>query len=215
MATQKSTRNEFTVADFSVDMGGLNNIELPDPALLDYYTRLERREIFLNCDIDDSICDFSMQILQWNAEDRGISPEMRKPIKIYINSNGGDVNAVLNLIDIIKLSKTPVYTIGMSKCYSSGGLLLISGHRRYIFPTTTFLLHDGQTGTYNTTSKVLDMAQFTKDQEERIKQYVLENTSIPESAYDANYRKDWFMYSEDMIANGIADSIIMDLDELA
>ena len=69
MKTEKSIRNEFAVADFSVDMGGLSNVELPDPALLDYYTRLEKREIFLNCDIDDSICDFSMQILQWNAED--------------------------------------------------------------------------------------------------------------------------------------------------
>lgn len=45
----------------------------------------------------------------------------RKPIKIWINSNGGSLNAINELINICNLSKTPVYAIGMAKCYSAGG----------------------------------------------------------------------------------------------
>jgi ATP-dependent protease ClpP protease subunit len=135
------------------------------------------RQIFFNDIIDDNLVAFYYQILQWNKEDKDVLVENRKPIKIFINSDGGEVDAVMNFIDMIKLSKTPIITIGMGKCYSSGGLMLIAGHKRYILSNTKFLLHDGSTGAIGNTGKVLDNLEFTQKMEQRLKNYILENLS--------------------------------------
>ena len=196
------------------DVKTLSRTDLPDYYLLSFYKRLANREIFWNCDVDTDLVDFSWQILEWNREDRDISIEDRKPIIIYINSDGGCLNSVMNFIDVIKLSKTPVITIAMGKAYSAGGLLLMAGHKRYIFKDTTFLLHDGSTGAFGSVSKVVDSLQFTQKTHKRRKKFILANTKISEDLYDKNYRRDWFMFSDEIIKYGVADKIIIDLSEI-
>ena len=196
------------------DVKTLSKTDLPDYYLLSFYKRLANREIFWNCDVDTDLVDFSWQILEWNREDKDILIENRKPIIIYINSDGGCLNSTMNFIDMIKLSKTPVITIAMGKAYSAGGLLLMAGHKRYIFKDTTFLLHDGSTGAFGSVSKVVDSLEFTQKTEKRMKEFILANTKINEDLYDKNYRRDWFMFSDEIIKYGVADKIIIDLSEI-
>ena len=192
----------------------LGKINLPDPDTLYFYNWLENREIFINYDIDADLVDFTYDIIKWNKEDKGIPAEERNPIKIYINSDGGCLNSVMNFINAIKLSKTPIITIGMGKTYSAGGLLLMGGHKRYIFQDTTFLLHDGTSGLFGSVAKLADGFEFQQKTEKRVKEYVLNNTKIDTDLYDKNYRRDWFMNSEEMIYYGVCDFIIEDLDEI-
>lgn len=104
-------------------LGAEANAKLADPTLVDYYKRLNNREILINQDIDDGIVEWTQEIVEWNRKDEenDISVSVRKPIKIWINSNGGSLNAINELITICNLSKTPVIGIGMAKCYSAGG----------------------------------------------------------------------------------------------
>lgn len=190
----------------------LENFKLPSPELLDYYNRLEKRVIVINDAIDDYLVDYGMKIIEWNKEDKDKTD--RVPIRIFINSDGGSLAAVMNLINIIQLSKTPVYTIGMSRCYSSGGLLLMSGHKRFIFEDTTYLVHDGYSGAGGSVGKMMDNLKFTEAMEERVKKYILKNSTIDEDLYDKNYRKDWFMFSDEILNYHIADKIITSLDEI-
>lgn len=182
--------------------------------MVEYYRRLKKREILWNDDISDATIDIALYIKKWNAEDKGIAPEERKPIKIFINSDGGSVDTVLHIIDMIHLSKTPIYTIGMGRVYSAGGLLLMAGHKRYVFPHTSCLIHDGSSSTIGSIGKMLDNLEFTKELEKRMKEYILSSTRITEEVYDQNYRRDWFLFSEEMIALGIADEIVTDIDTI-
>ena len=141
-------------------------------------------------------------------------PDGRKPIKIFINSDGGSVDTVLHIIDMIRLSKTPVYTIGMGRVYSAGGLLLMAGHKRYIFPHTSCLIHDGSSGAIGSIGKMLDNLEFTKELERRVKEFILSSTRISKKLYDKNYRNDWYMFSEEMTELGIADEIVTDIDTI-
>lgn len=199
--------------DFN-DMEGLFDATLPDPTMVEFYRRLKKREILWNAEIDDSTIDIALYIRKWNDEDRGLPSEDRKPIKIFINSDGGDVATILHIIDMIHLSKTPVYTIGMGRVYSAGGYLLMAGHKRYIFPHTSCLIHDGSSGTIGSIGKMLDNLEFTKELEKRVKQYVLSSTRITEEMYDQNYRRDWFLFSEEMIELGIADEVVTDISTI-
>lgn len=208
----KKLMDEFN-EDFS-DMEGLFDTTLPDPTMVEFYRRLKNREILWNDDIDDATIDIALYIKKWNDEDKDLAIEDRQPIKIFINSDGGYVATVLHVIDMIHLSKTPVYTIGMGRVYSAGGLLLMAGHKRYIFPHTSYLIHDGSSGAIGSIGKMIDNLEFTKELEKRIKQYILSSTRITEEIYDQNYRRDWFMFSEEIIKLGIADEIVTDIDTI-
>ena len=208
----KKLMDEFN-EDFS-DMEGLFDTTLPDPTMVEFYRRLKNREILWNDDIDDATIDIALYIKKWNDEDKDLAIEDRQPIKIFINSDGGYVATVLHVIDMIHLSKTPVYTIGMGRVYSAGGLLLMAGHKRYIFPHMSCLIHDGSSGAIGSIGKMIDNLEFTKELEKRIKQYILSSTRITEEIYDQNYRRDWFMFSEEIIKLGIADEIVTDIDTI-
>ena len=208
-------KNLFEI-DIMGDMSDLANVKLPDPTLFDYYKRIKRREILINQEIDDGIIEWTQEIIEWNREDDGINIPDRKPIKIFINSNGGSLNAIMEFITLCNLSKTPVYAIGIAKCYSAGGLLLmgIPKGNRYILSSTEALIHDGSTGSYGDTGKVLDDLERTKKIEEDTKRFILGHTEITEVEYDKNYRKNWWLDANEIIEKGVADHIITDIEEL-
>ena len=162
-------------------LSDLANVKLPDPTLLDYYKRLEDRCILWNTEIEDDFVEIYQDILRWNKEDisKNLKREKCKPIKIYINSDGGSVSAVFTIIDLILMSYTPVITIGLGKCYSSGGLLLMAGHQRLLLPNCTLLIHDGQSGARGAIGKMLDNLEFTKELEVKIKSMMV-NTADTE-----------------------------------
>lgn len=47
-----------------------------------------------------------------------------------------------------------------------------------------------------------------------MKQYILTSTHITDEMYTQNYRRDWFLFSEEMIELGIADEIVTDIDTI-
>lgn len=206
-------RNFMFAEDFE-DIGELMESTLPPPELVDFYRGLNNREIVWNDVISDCTISIPLYIIKWNREDRDIPVEERKPIKIWINSDGGDTNVTLFLANVIALSKTPIITIGMGRSYSSGGLLLMAGHKRLIFDSTSVLIHDGSSGAIGDTGKVIDNLEFTKEMEVRVRDFILKHTQIPAELLDKNYRRDWFLFSEDVIKYGIADKIITDIDEV-
>ena len=200
--------------DVFMDIGELADTKLPDPTLLEYYRLLKNREIVWNTEIDDSMIDIPLYIMKWNREDAGTSIEERKPIKIWINSNGGDADITAFTANVITLSHTPVITIGMGKVYSSGCLLLMAGHKRLVFESTSALIHDGSTGAIGDMGKVIDNIDFAKRQEEHLRAFILSHTKIPCELLDKNFRRDWFLLSDEIIEYGIADSIITDICEV-
>lgn len=215
---KNKTQNNSEFVDLEVntsDLERLMDTNLPDPGMLEFYRGLDRRRIVWNEDIDDSAMDIALYIRKWNEEDREIPPEKRTPIKIFINTDGGSLDAVMHVIDTILLSKTPVITVGMGRVYSAGGLLLMAGHKRYVFPHTSCLIHDGSSGAIGNIGKVLDNLEFTKEQEVQVKEYILSRTHITPEEYERNYRRDWFLFSDEMVKLGIADEIVTDLDAIA
>lgn len=190
------------------------NKNLPDSALLDYYNRLANREIFINYDVDEQCVEFAKQIIDWNKQDKDMPIEDRKKIKIFINTDGGDVTAMNNLISAIQLSKTPCVTIGMGKCFSAGAMLLLAGKERYIFSNTIVMIHKGSSGIMSDVNKIIDYSKFLEKDNEMCRKYIFSNTKINNKKYKEVEDKDWYIFPQECIEWGIADKIIEDLDEI-
>lgn len=68
----------------------------------------------------------------------------QKIIPVVINTYGGSVYALLQMIDVIKMSKAKVATIVIGKAMSAGAVLLSCGAKgmRYAAPNSTIMIHE-------------------------------------------------------------------------
>lgn len=170
---------------------------------------LKQRRLYFVSEIDEvSVFGLTRHIFQYNKEDRGIPIEERSPIVLYLSSVGGSLDAGHQLIDAIKMSETPVYTVNIGHWYSMALLVGIAGHKRFSFRNAKFLLHDGSSLVYDSMAKVQDRLEFSKKEEERIRDYILETTNLTGEEYDKKYRVEWYMFSEEAKEKGFIDYIV-------
>ena len=193
---------------------GVENLRLPDPNLRDYYRDEEERIFWLNCEVEVCAEDLIKMILRCNKEDKGIPIESRKPIKIFIDSPGGDVIFMNSIISVMGISKTPIYTINYCTAYSAASLILAAGHKRYALPGSHVLLHNGycsysgEVGQVESTKKYFDaLSKKTTD-------WLLGKTKIDSKTYKKKASKDWYLKEHEALENGIINKIVTDLDEI-
>lgn len=169
-----------------------------------------KREIYLYDIAPGTGSSVDGYIRFWNSydEQHNIPIEERKPIKIYIDSCGGSLTDSFTIIDAIKISKTPVWTINMGCAYSGGFFVFISADKRIAYPHSSFLFHEGSTGTSGTSSQFENYTAFYKRQLEQLKNIVLENTSITKEEYQDIKKDDIWFDAEDGIKKGFVDEII-------
>ena len=149
----------------------------------------------------------------WNQYDEkhNIPIEERKPIKIYIDSCGGSLSDTLTIIDSIKLSKTPVWTIALGCAYSGGFFTFISGHKRIAYPHASFLFHEGSTSNGGTSSQFANYAMFYQKLLNQLKDITITNTKITEEEYNKIHRDDVWYTVEEGIEKGFIDEIAKEL----
>ena len=207
--------NDLKINEFAIEIQEkVKNSNLPDPELIDYYTDIENRHIWIDFDIDDSLLEIVKQIFKYNQEDKNIPVENRKPIKIFIYTYGGALDAMFALIDAIKLSKTPVYTYNMGVAMSAGFQILITGHKRFATSLSTALYHSGSGGTSGTFEQTEAQMKEYKRKVAIMQEHCLNCTKINKSLFSKNKTKDWFMSSQEQLEYGVVDKIIDDIDEI-
>ena len=207
--------------DIGIGAIDLNELLSKESFVDDYFylQDIKDRKLTLKGQIDTcSVDEVSGHILRYNAQDKGIPTEERKPILLYLTSDGGDVDAGFELIDVIENSKTPVHIINLGYCYSMAFIIYIAGHKRYASKNATFLIHDGSSYVSNSNGKAQDTMDFIAKIEKRIKEYILSKTSISSKEYTRNLRKEWYMYAGDAKEKGVVDAILgedIDIDDIS
>jgi ATP-dependent Clp protease protease subunit len=192
----------------------IENLQLPNPDLLTYYKDEQDRVLWIEGEIGDGLFELSKMILRYNMEDKNIPVEERKPIKIFINSPGGDLDSTLAFIGMMNISKTPIWTIDACWAYSAAGLILMAGHKRYALPNTECLIHSGSGqlgGSYEQTTEQMKNYKYLVD---KMRDFILSKTKIDQKLFKKNSQKDWYIYDDEMLNLGIVDEIINDLDIL-
>ncbi len=169
------------------------------------------RQIFLYSEIDEAVGDTVDAFIRfWNKVDdeNNVPIEQRAPIKLYIDTPGGSLTATFTMIDSIKLSKTPVYTITVGTAYSGGFFLSIAGHKKFAYPLASFLYHEGSVSNGGDAGKFRNFAKFYEMQLKQLKDIVLNNTKITEEEYEKHIKDDWWFTTEEALQYGIIDEII-------
>jgi ATP-dependent Clp protease protease subunit len=166
----------------------------------------------------NSIGDLTQKIIEINEDDMRLTKiytlhdiEYKpKPIKIYIDSYGGNVYQCFGLLSVMKRSKTPIHTIVTGCAMSCGFMMLISGHKRFAHELSTPLYHQVSSAAWG---KLKDMEQDVE--EAKRLQKIIENITLDRTTISKSKLKevleqkiDWFMSAEEALKLGVVDEIL-------
>ena len=132
------------------------------------------------------------------------------PIKIYIDSHGGEVYHCFGLLGVMEHCKTKIHTIVTGCSISAGFLISITGHKRYAYSHSTFLYHQLS----NILDGTLKEQHCDIEESERlqiiIEQHTLNHTKILKSKLKKVYESntDWIMSAQEALKFGCIDEII-------
>lgn len=190
------------------------NGSLPDPDTYQFWQMYEDRKMWIDLEVDATAVSYARMIHTWNAEDKGKPVEERKPIRIYLENYGGDLDMMWMLVDAIKASKTPVYTINMGMSGSAASIVFIAGHKRYMMPRARVVIHEGSATISGDAVKVMDQSEAYKRDLKKMKEFIIDNTEIPQKMLNKKRNNDWELDAQYCLENKVCDVIVQDLDEI-
>ena len=132
------------------------------------------------------------------------------PIKLYIDSYGGQVYQCFGLVGVMECSETPIHTIVTGAAMSCGFIILINGHKRFAYQHATPLYHQVSTGFYGKVKDMEDKFHETKRLQSKIEEMTIRLTKISKKKLSdvLKNKSDWFMSPEEALKLGVIDSIL-------
>lgn len=183
-----------------------------DPQLTMYLANLERRIIWINSEITEDTLQIVQHIMHWNLDDTAIAENKRQPIKICFCSCGGDLDVTNSLIDIITLSKTPVYGFNMGHCQSGAAFAFLACHKRFMCEKSYFMLHQGSAAIGENFGNFNRFAMHYQGQVLDLIGYITERTDYTLEEVANAITADWYIDSDEAVRKGVCHSIIRDID---
>ena len=113
-------------------------------ATMDVFSRLMAdRIIFLGTGIDSDVGNIiSSQLMYLNSVDN------ESPIKLFINSGGGECTSGTMIVDIMDIVSAPVHTYNMGLAASMASVILSNGEKgkRFALPHSRVMIHQPMGG---------------------------------------------------------------------
>ena len=137
-----------------------------------------------------------------------------KPIKLIIDHPGGIVRVFFNLHDVIKASKSPVYTIAMGLVASAAVSVLVAGKKRFIFPNSQTMIHLTKGGSHGDEEEMeKQKKEFLKTQQRYIDILAAHTGKSAEIIKEAMKKETW-MNSEESIDFGLVSQKVTNLEDI-
>jgi ATP-dependent Clp protease, protease subunit len=138
------------------------------------------------------------------------------PIKIFIDSPGGDADAGYAIFDMIRFVKPQVYTIGMGLVASAGAIILLaaSKERRLGLPNSHYLIHQPLSGMRGVATEIEIHAREIEKMRLKINKLISEETSQPLDKVSKDTDRDYWMNSDEAKDYGLICKVISKREEL-
>jgi len=197
----------YSVPRFDDDEEEKKIPKTPDPFSEKF---LKTRQIILTGEINKELADAIVrQLLILDAEET-------KPVYMYIDSPGGDVDAGFAIFDMIRFVKSPVYLIGMGLIASAATLVLLAvpKEQRVGLPNSRYLIHQPLGGMKGVAT---DIEIFAKDMEKiraKLNKLISDETGTSLEQVTKDTDRDFWLDSDEAVKYGLISRIISNSDEL-
>jgi len=171
---------------------------------------LETRTILLSGQVNKDLAERvvrQMLLLEAKSAD---------PIKVMIDSPGGDVDAGYAIFDIARFIRPQVWMIGMGLVASAGALILLAApkERRVALPNSHYLIHQPLSGLRGVATDIEIHAREIEKTRDRLNKLIADETGQPLERVVKDTDRDYWMSAEDAVAYGLASKVVRTRDEL-
>ena len=164
---------------------------------------LKTRQIILSGEINKELAEkIARQLLILEADSD-------EPIRLFIDSPGGDADAGYAIFDMIRFINAPVITIGMGLIASAASIVLLAApkERRFGMPNSRYLIHQPMSGMQGVTTEIEIHAQELEKMRVKINEMIASETgkSVEDVAKDTD--RDYWLDAEEAKKYGIISKI--------
>ena len=170
-------------------------------------TRLmAERKIFIEGEINAEVaCEFAKKVMLLNSEEKS------KPINVFINSTGGEINSGMLMYDVIQSSKAPIRMFCLGRAYSMAAVLFACGtHGRYMLPHAELMLHEPLLGSRvaGNSSSIKSISDTLLETKQKMNQILAKHTGKSEEEIEKATSFDHYFSPEESVEFGLCDEIV-------
>ena len=177
---------------------------------VDLFSRLLRENIvFLGTPIDDMVANVvCAELLHLESE----NPD--RDINMYINSPGGDINALFAIYDTMQYIKPDVTTICFGQAASAAAVLLAAGTpgKRLALKHSRILIHQPYSGAQGQVSDIEIAANEITRLKVALEQVLANHTGQTQEKIANDTDRDFVMTADEAKEYGIIDEVIDNRD---
>lgn len=170
-----------------------------------YSLLLRNRIIMLGTPINDQIANLTVAQLLYLARE-----DPNKPIRMYINSPGGQVYAGMAIYDTMQQVECPVSTVAVGFTASFGTVLLTAGTKgmRYALPNATIHMHQPLGGAQGQASDIAIQAQEILRLRTTLNRILAKHTGQTVEKIEEDTDRDIYMNANDAKEYGLVDEVL-------
>jgi len=175
-----------------------------------YQKMLKTRNILLSGEINKNLAENVIRQLLL-LEDMS-----NDPIKVFIDSPGGDADAGYAIFDMMRFVKPPVHIIGMGLVASAAAIILLAApkERRLALPNSHYLIHQPLSGMRGVATAIEIHARELERMRQRINHLIADETSMPYEQVEKDTDRDFWMNAEEAQKYNLVSRIIHKRDEI-
>ena len=138
------------------------------------------------------------------------------PIRIFIDSPGGDADAGFAIFDMIRFVKPPVWTVGMGLVASAAAIIQLASpkERRVGLPNSHYLIHQPLSGIRGVATDIEIHARELEKLRAKINHLISEETGLPFEQVEKDTDRDYWMSAEEAVKYGLISRVITRRNEL-
>ncbi len=142
--------------------------------------------------------------------------DSEKPIYIYIDSPGGDVDSGFAIFDAIRFVSCPVYIIGIGLIASAAALILLSvpKENRFGFEYSRYLIHQPLSEMRGVATDVEIYAKEMENTRAVINQIISEQTGQSLQKVTQDTERDYWLGAKEAIEYGLISKIVKNRSDL-
>jgi ATP-dependent Clp protease protease subunit len=139
-----------------------------------------------------------------------------EPVRIFIDSPGGDADAGYAIFDMIRFINPPVWTIGMGLVASAAAIIQLASpkERRVGLPNSHYLIHQPLSGIRGVATDIEIHARELDKLRAKINRLIADETGLPPEQVEKDTDRDYWMNAEEAVKYGLISRIITRRDEL-
>ena len=166
---------------------------------------LKEHIVFLGTPIDDIVANLTCaQLLHLESE----NPD--KDISLYINSPGGDINALFAVYDTLQYIRPDVNTICFGQAASAAAVLLAAGTpgKRLALPHSRILIHQPYAGAHGQVSDIEIASREIQRLKSQLEEVLARHTGQEIEKVRKDTDRDFVMTAAEALEYGIIDEVI-------